>query len=210
LKLPKSLIINEKDYENGVLMPRRTPKVKKLLSQLSKKELLTLAKIKKLHEIPKSWSKGKIVDALCLYISTSDVTKLVSKKSKAKTAEGRGYEARERGAKLERKVASQLRNRGYKCKTNVRIPGAEFDVIAVKEGGWFSNDEWIFAECKNKPKVVPADFKKFLGNFRIFCRKRKLDEEEVEGIFYTTGIFDPLVKKQAREFSNVKLKRVRI
>lgn len=191
-------------------MPRKTPTVKKLLSQLSKKELLNLAKREKLREIPKSWSKGKIVDALSLYVTASDVTKSVSKKSRAKTAEGRGYEARERGAKLEKKVASLLRNRGYKCKTNVRTPGAEFDVIAVKEGGWFSNDEWIFAECKNKPKVVPADFKKFLGNFRIFCAKRKLAEEEVEGVFYTTGVFDPLVKKQAREFPNIKLKRVRI
>ena len=107
-------------------------------------------------------------------------------------------------------MASQLRNRGYKCKANVTIPGAEFDVIAKKEGGWFSSDEWIFAECKNKPKVVPVDFKKFLGNFRIFCAKRKVAEEEVEGVFYTTGVFDPIVKKQAREFPNIKLKRVRI
>ena len=191
-------------------MPRRSPTVKKYLSQLKKKELLNLAKKKRLRNIPEKWSKAKIVDALTLYVTVSDVTEMVSKKSKAKTAEGKGYEARERGAKLERKIANQLRNRGYKCKTNVRIKGAEFDIIAKKEGGWFSSDEWIFAECKNKPKVVPSDFKKFLGNFRIFCRKRKLDEEEVDGILYTTGLFDPLVKTQAREFPNVKLKRVRI
>ncbi|MGQ9460774.1 MAG: hypothetical protein ACUVRA_06050 [Candidatus Bathyarchaeaceae archaeon] len=133
---------------------------------------------------------------------------MMSKKSEAKTAEGKGYEARERGAKLEQKIANELRNRGYKCKTNVRIKGAEFDIIAKKEGGWFGSDKWIFAECKNKPKVVPLDFKKFLGNFGIFCRQRKLDEEEVEGILCTTGIFDPLVKTQAKEFPNVKLKRV--
>ena len=207
-----------KDYKNsstfyyniGAFMPRRLPTVKKYLSQLKKKELLNLAKKRKLRNIPEKWSKAKIVDSLSLYVTVSDVTGMVSTKSRAKTAEGKGYEARERGAKLEQKIADQLRNRGYKCKTNVRTEGAEFDVIAMKEGGWFSSDEWIFAECKNKPKVVPLDFKKFLGNFRIFCKKRRLDEEEVEGIVYTTGIFDPLVKTQAREFPNIKLKRVRI
>ena len=91
----------------------------------------------------------------------------------------------------------------------MRTKGAEFDVIAKKEGGWFSSDEWIFVECKNKPKVVSSDFKKFLGNFRIFCKKRKLDEDEVKGFFYTTGVFDPTVITQARKFPNIKLKRIR-
>jgi len=218
MKLIGMILRFTKDYENsstfyyniGAFMPRRSPTIKKYLSQLKKKELLNLAKKKKLRNIPEKWSKAKIVDALTLYVTVSDVTKLVSKKSKAKTAEGKGYEARERGAKLERKIANQLRNRGYKCKTNVRTKGAEFDIIAKKEGGWLSSDQWIFGECKNKPKVVPSDFKKFIGNFGIFCRKRKLDEEEVEGILYTTGLFDPLAKTQAREFPNIKLKRVRL
>lgn len=121
----------------------------------------------------------------------------------------RGYEAQLRGQKLEKKIADTFRKKGFKVRVNVRIKGAEFDVTDKKEGGWFSNDEWGFVECKNKPKVTPADFKKFLGNFRIFCKKRKLDEKEVKRYFYTTGVFDPTVVSQARQFSNIMLKRMR-
>lgn len=189
-------------------MPRRSPTVKKFLQQLNKKELLDLAKKKKLS-VPDKWQKSKIVDTLSVYVSSSEVTSAMSKKSKTKTTEARGYEAQLRGIKLEKKVADIFRKKGFKVKVNVRSKGAEFDVIGKKEGGWFSNDEWVFVECKNKPKVVPADFKKFLGNFRIFCKKRKLEEEEVEGYFYTTGVYDPIVVTQARQFSNIKLKRLR-
>jgi hypothetical protein len=45
------------------------------------------------------------------------------------------------------------------------------------------------------PKVNPADFKKFIGNFEIFCRRKGLDKEEVEGVLYTTGVFDIQVKR---------------
>jgi IS1 family transposase len=189
-------------------MPRRSPTVKKLLAQLSKKELLSLSKKKKIR-IPEKWQKSKIVDTLSVYVTATEVTHAIGKKSKAKTSEARGYEAQLRGQKLERKVASSFRKRGFKVRVNVRSKGAEFDVIGKKEGGWFSSDEWVFVECKNKPKVTPADFKKFLGNFRIFCRRRKLDEEEVDGYFYTTGVFDPTAISQARQFSNIKLKRIR-
>lgn len=184
--------------------------VTKLLSQLSRRELLDLSRKKGLR-IPELWSKKKIVETLSVYVKESDVIEVVSQRSKAKTAEGRGYEAKMRGEKLERKVASMLEAEGYECKTNVRIPGAEFDVIGFKrEGLVFKKDKWIFVECKNIPKVVPADFKKFLGNFEIFCRKKGLDKEETEGILYTTGVFDPLVKKEAKEFPNIRLKRIKI
>lgn len=189
-------------------MPRRSPTVKKFLMQLSKKELLNLAKKKKL-KVPEKWQKAKIVDTLAVYVTATDVTSAVGKKSKAKTKEAKGFEAQLKGQKLEKKVADTFRRRGYEVKVNVRIKGAEFDVIAKKEGGWLSSDKWIFAECKNKPKVIPSDFKKFIGNFGIFCKKRKLEEEEVEGYFYTTGVFDPTVVTHARQFSNVKLKRIR-
>lgn len=144
-----------------------------------------------------------------MYITAAEVTRAVGKKSRAKTSEARGYEAQLRGQKLEKKVADTFRKKGFKVRVNVRIKGAEFDVTGKKESGWFSNDEWVFVECKNKPKVTPADFKKFLGNFRIFCKKRKLDEKEVKGYFYTTGVFDPTVVSQARQFSNIMLKRMR-
>jgi Holliday junction resolvase-like predicted endonuclease len=121
-----------------------------------------------------------------------------------------GYKVRELGEKLERKVVSLLTSKGYKCEKNVRRRGAEFDVICFKKGGIFSDDEWIFVECKNKEKVIPADFKKFLGNFEIFCSEEKLDKNKVEGIRDTTGVFDPEVKRQAREISNIKLKRIKL
>lgn len=189
-------------------MPRSSTKAKKILSQLNKKELLNLAKKKKLR-IPEKWQKSKIVDTLSVYITATEVTRAMGKKSKAKTKEARGYEAQLKGQKLEKKVADIFRKKGYEVKVNIRTKGAEFDVIGKKEGGFFSSDEWIFVECKNKPKVIPSDFKKFIGNFRIFCKKRHLDEEEVEGYFYTTGVFEPIVISQARQFSNVKLKRIR-
>lgn len=189
-------------------MPSRSPTVKKFLQQLNKKELLNLAKKKKL-KVPNKWQKSKIVDALSVYVSSSEVTRAMSKKSKTKTTEARGYEAQLKGIKLEKKVADIFRKKDFNVKVNVRSKGAEFDVIGKKEGGFLSNDEWGFVECKNKPKVVPADFKKFLGNFRIFCRKRRLEEEEVTGYFYTTGVYDPTVVTQARQFPNIKLKRLR-
>lgn len=189
-------------------MPRSSTTVKKLLTQLTKKELLSLAKKKKLR-IPEKWQKRKIVDTLSVYFTATELTRMIGRKPKAKTKEAKGYEAQLKAQKLERKVADIFRKKGYKVKVNVRTKGAEFDVIGKKEGGWFSSDEWIFVECKNKPKVIPSDFKKFLGNFRIFCKKRRLDEEEVKGFFYTTGIFDPTVITQARKFPNIKLKRIR-
>lgn len=189
-------------------MPRSSTNVKKLLSQLNKKELLSLSKKKKLR-IPEKWQKSKIVDTLSVYVTATEVIRAMGKKSKAKTKEGRGYEAQLRGQQLERKVANIFRKKGYEVKVNVRSKGAEFDVIGKKEGGWLSNDEWIFVECKNKPKVIPSDLKKYIGNFKIFCKRRHLDEEEVEGYFYTTGVFDPIVVSQARQFPNIKLKRIR-
>jgi hypothetical protein len=89
------------------------------------------------------------------------------------------------------------------------MAGMEIDVYGCKEGGIFSSDEHIIVECKNKTKVTPEDLKKFIGNMRLFIRKRDLDEEYVKGYFYTTGIFDKDVKKQAR-VSNIQLKRVKL
>ncbi|MDI9643800.1 MAG: restriction endonuclease [Candidatus Verstraetearchaeota archaeon] len=109
---------------------------------------------------------------------------------------------------MEKKVLSLLESKGYKCEKNVRILGSEFDIVGHKKGGILRSDEWIFVECKNKPRVVPSDFKKFLGNFELFCKKEKLERERVQAVFYTTGLFDVMVKKQASEFANIKLKRI--
>ncbi|MCL7395772.1 MAG: hypothetical protein LZ161_06120 [Thaumarchaeota archaeon] len=60
-------------------MPRKTPKVTKLLSQLSGKELLHLSKKKGLR-IPDDWSKKKVVETLSVYVTESDVIEAVAEK----------------------------------------------------------------------------------------------------------------------------------
>lgn len=189
-------------------MPRKVSQVKKLLVQLRKEELLKLAKKK--AKIPPKWTKPKIVETLSVIVSKKDVDTFLSPKVRVKTMEARGYVSRLKGEKLEKKVLAMFSRRGYECKVNVRTKGAEFDVIGRKEGGWFTDDEYVFIECKNKPKVIPADLKKFIGNMNIFIKRKKLDKEDVTGYLVTTGIFDPIVKSQARKFDNIKLKRVKI
>jgi hypothetical protein len=141
-------------------MPRKTPQVKVYLRQLSKSELLKLAAKKKLKNIPSKWSKSKIVDTLSTVVSTSEVTTFISKKPKAKTKEAQGYEKALKGRKLEDRVAQIFTNKGFRCKKNIRYAGMEIDIFGYKEGGLFSDDEYVIIECKNKAKVIPEDFKK--------------------------------------------------
>ena len=175
----------------------------------AKKNFLKLAKKKK-AKIPPKWTKSKIVDILSTFVSKKDVDAFLSPNTRAKTMEARGYESRLKGDKLEKKVLVMFSRRGYECRVNVRTKGAEFDVVGRKDGGWFSDDEYVFIECKNKPKVIPADLKKFIGNMNIFMKRKKLDKEDVTGYLVTTGVFDPTVKSQARRFDNIKLKRAKI
>jgi len=84
-------------------MPRKTPTVTVYLRQLSKAELLKLAKKKKIR-IPESWTKSKIAENLSTVLSASDVTKFVSKKSKAKTKAELGLRSALKGIKLEDRV----------------------------------------------------------------------------------------------------------
>lgn len=182
---------------------------KKLLRQLSIKELHSLAKSKG-HKIPSSFKKKELVDYLSLNVTKKDIETFVKPSSRAKTKEGKGYEAREKGTKLEDKVLKSFTRQGYTCEKNVRVPGAEFDVIGSKEGRWFSRDQWIFVECKNKAKVIPVDFKKFIGNMSLFQKRRSINDEDIIGYLCYTGIVDPQVKSQVRKFSNVKLKRFKL
>jgi len=182
--------------------------VRKVLTQLQKDELLKLAKENR-AKIPEKWPKSKMVDALSTILTLKDVTSFLSEVH-AKTPEAKGYESRLKGEQLEKKIVAMFSGRGFECKVNVRTKGAEFDVVGRKEGGWFSNDKYVFIECKNKPKVIPEDFKKFIGNLNIFMKRKKLDKEDVTGYLITTGIFDANVRSQARNFVNIKLQRVKI
>jgi len=69
----------------------------------------------------------------------------------------------------------------------------------------------VFAECKNKSRVIPEDWKKFLGNFLTFKKKYKLSDEDENVFAYliTTGLFHPEIKKESKKYPNVKLLRVK-
>jgi len=183
--------------------------VKTYLRQLKKEELLSLAKRKRVR-IPESWTKRKIVETLSTIVSKKDVMKAVSKRPKAKTKEALGYERKLKGITLEDKVVKIFKKKGYECTKNIRLRGAEIDIVGMKKGGWFSDDEYVVIECKNKARVTPADFKKFIGNMNLYIKKKKLNKDNVIGYLYTTGVFDADVKSQARAFPNIKLKRVKL
>ncbi len=189
-------------------MPRKTPQVKIYLKQISKAELLKLAKLKKLR-ISEKWTKGKIVETLSVYVSASDVIKLHSRKSKAKTKIELGLKSALKGIKLEDRVAKAFTRKGFQCIKNIRMKGAEIDIVGFKKGDWRHNEEYVIVECKDRAKVIPSDFNKFVGSMNLYIRKKRLDPELVTGYFYTTGVFDSDVKSQARAFSNIKLKRLK-
>ena len=187
-------------------MPKKST-VAVYLKQLSKQELLQIAKKKK-AKIPESWTKSKIVDTLSTFVSMSDVSQLNFRKSKAGTKKELGLENALKGIKLEDRVMKIFKKKGYDCSKNIKMRGVEIDIVGCKKGGFLSDDEVVIIECKNKAKVIPADFKKFVGSFRLYIRKKKLNSDCVTGYFYTTGLFDKDVKHQAREFPNIQLKRL--
>ena len=189
-------------------MPRKTPTVKVYLRQLSKAELLKLAKRKKVR-IPENWTKGKIVETLSTVVSVSDVTKLFSKKAKFETKKELGLKRVLKGIRLEDRVLKIFIRKGYQCTKNVRMKGVEIDIVGVKKGGWFSEDEYVIVECKDKAKVTPADFKKFVGSMNLYIKKKGLEGKLVKGYLYTTGVFDKDVKSQARAFPNIQLRRLK-
>jgi len=189
-------------------MPRKTPTVKVYLRQLSRSELFKLAGSKKVR-IPDNWAKGKIVDTLSTMLSPSDVTQIVSKTPKTKTKEAQGYASALKGKTLEDRVAGIFTKSGFQCTKNVRMAGMEIDVVGYKKGGIFSDDKWVVAECKNKAKVTPEDFKKFVGNMNLYMNKKELDKNLVKGYLFTTGVFDKDTKSQARLFRSIQLKRLK-
>lgn len=190
-------------------MPRKTPQVTIYLRQLSKPELLRLADHKKVR-IPSNWGKNKIVETLSTIVSASEVTKFITKKPTTKTKEAMGYASALKGKSLEDRVVQIFTRKGFQCDRNIRLAGMEIDVFGYKKGGLFSDDEYIIAECKNKTKVTPEDFKKFIGNMNLFIKKKDLDKDFVQGYLITTGVFDKDVKAQARSFPNIQLKRIKL
>jgi Holliday junction resolvase-like predicted endonuclease len=178
------------------------------LRQLTRTELLRLASNKKVR-IPEKWSKGKIVETLSIILSPSDVTQIVTQKPKTKTKEAMGYASALKGKSLEDNVAQIFTRQGFQCTKNIRMAGMEIDVVGYKKGSWRTDDAYIIAECKNKAKVTPEDFKKFIGNMNLYINKKGLDKDLVKGYLFTTGVFDKDAKAQARIFRNIQLKRLK-
>jgi len=189
-------------------MPRKTPTVTVYLRQLSRAELLKLANSKKVR-IPEKWSKGKIVETLSTILSPSDVTQIVSQKPKTKTKEAMGYASALKGKSLEDRAAQIFTRQGFQCTKNIRMAGMEIDVVGYKKGSWRTDEAYIIAECKNKAKVTPEDFKKFVGNMNLYISKKGLDKDLVKGYLFTTGVFDKDTKAQARVLRNIQLKRLK-
>jgi Holliday junction resolvase-like predicted endonuclease len=189
-------------------MPKKTPIVKVYLRQLSRSELFRLASSKKVR-IPDDWKKGKIVETLSTVLSPSDVTETVSRTPKTKTKEALGYASALKGKTLEDRVVNVFTKLGFQCVKNVRMAGMEIDVVGHKKGGFLSDEKWVIAECKNKAKVTPEDFKKFVGNMSLYISKKGIDKDFVKGYLFTTGIFDKDTKSQARHFRSIQLKRLK-
>ena len=179
------------------------------VNQLIREELVELAHSINL-KIPENFGLSALRNILSRNVSTKDVEAIVKTPLKAKTKEGRGYERMFKAGAFEKRVASIFKRQGFECETNVRIKGAEFDIIGKKKGRRLKDDEWIFVECKNKSKVAPFDFKKFLGNFKIFKETKGIKDDNITGYLYTTGLWMKDVGTQARKISNVKLKRMPI
>jgi len=85
----------------------------------------------------------------------------------------------------------------------------ELDVVGFKKGGIFSDNQYIVAECKNKAKITPEDFKKFIGNMNLYVGKKGLDKNLVKGYLFYTGVFDKDVRSQARALPSIQLKRLK-
>jgi len=176
--------------------------IAKLLRQLSKDELLKLAKKKKARIKP-NISKPKLVELLEPYVTQSEIQHLFNSGST-------GIRAVIAGAAFEKKSMGYFTRRGFDCELNYTgIKGMEFDIIGEKTTGTiFKKTHCIIAECKNKPKVIMQDFDKFLGKYIHFIRKYKLDEEYCQGFMITSGIFDPMVKSAVRTHPEITLHRI--
>ena len=170
--------------------------------------MFRLANSKKIR-IPDNWTKGKIVDTLSTILSPSDVTQIVSRTPKTKTKEALGYASALKGKTLEDRVVNVFTKLGFQCSKNVRMAGMEIDVVGYKKGSWRTDDAYIIAECKNKAKVTPEDFKKFVGNMSLYINKKGIDKDFVKGYLFTTGVFDKDTKSQARLFRSIQLKRLK-
>ena len=179
-------------------------RIKRLLKQLRDDEIYELTRAKKI-KFPEHWKRTTIIDLLSQNVSEKEINSILSQKKE--------ISPQLKGSILEKRVMENFSKQGYMVESNARVKGfAEFDVIGWKEvGKIFKQRHWVFVECKNKSRVIPEDWKKFLGNFLTFKKRYKLsdDDENVRAFLITTGLFHPEVKREGKKYPNVNLQRVK-
>ena len=190
-------------------MGRLLTKKERLLNQLSYKELLQLADAKG-YKVPSSWKKHELVEFLSLNLTSDETKSLVQQASRKKTEDAQEDEAQGKGRTLEETILGIFTKQGYICTITSQVPSGEFEIIGEKKRKWFSKKIYLFVECKNQTKLKLADFKQFLANFSSFKQRKNIADDQITGWLYTTGLFELKVRREARNFSNVKLRRIRI
>jgi hypothetical protein len=189
-------------------MTKKTLRIKAYLNELTKLELLKLAKKKK-AKIPKSWTKTKIIQTLSTIVTSRDLSKSLPSKPKTKTKKKLTPKKIHKPENLKDRVTKIFEKKGYQCTKNIQTKDIKLNIVGFKKGGLFSSDEHIIVECKEKTKVTQKDLKKFLGNTILYLRRKNIDPECVKAYIYTTGQFEKDVKTQAKKFSIIKLRRLK-
>jgi hypothetical protein len=173
------------------------------------KGLQQLADIKG-YKFPSSWKKHEIIEFLSLNVSINEIESIIQRASRTKPKQIQVDETEGKGRTLEETVLGIFTKQGYTCIQKSLIPSRDFDIIGEKKRGWFSKKVYVFVECKNQAEVRSVDFEQFLNNFSSFQQLKKIADDYITGWLYTTGFFDLEVRRQARQLSNVKLRRIRV
>jgi len=135
---------------------------------------------------------------------------------KQSSASRRGRDSNIRGMRFEMKMLNFFEKAGFKCRIrdeDRRI--GECDITGKKEGGWFSNDTHLLAECKDKEHVTLQEALKFQAKFNLFARRHP--DDKAVGYLVTTGDLNKDAKSSIREFNTgrdedegrIRIKRIR-
>lgn len=181
----------------------------KLLNQLNSKELRQLADAKG-YKVPSSWKKHELVEFLSINLTTEETKSLVQQATRKRTEQTHGNKTQGKERTLEKTVLEIFTKQGYICTMTSINPSEDFQIIGEKKERWFSKKKYLFIECKNQAEVRLADFEQFLTNLFSFKQRKKIADDHITGWLYTPGLCDLDVRKRARQFSNVKLRRIRI
>ena len=180
------------------------PTYVKQLRDFKKQELVKLAKKRNIR-IDDNPSKSELEKFLARVVTQKDIEELFQ-------SNGTGKSAVISGNSYEKKCMNYFTKKGYRCEQNFKkISGMEFDIVGRKtEGSLLKTEKFIVVECKNRPKVIMQDLSKFWGNYQVFLQKYVKNLNNSQAWLVTSGMWDPLVKKRARNMKNMNLHRIEI